>query len=331
MKLRYRLDPWEKQRLRQIRLRWQNRICATKPLNRSAARDAIVAAYHWMGYVSPEIIFVDSPQAALDLLVPFATPRITRWRWWRLMKLVWHGCWFVPVIIVDYTIVALFFTAFTMLVAIAIAIGYWIVTLFLPYLPPPKASPFMAEIYQLLFSIAIVLAIPVAVWLIPSFMQCVDESTIDFLNKFGLLDRRFRRRFGDSLQYDFGYKLFKQPYADLRTSYLNRLRRGYYQLKKTSDYVAELKNIARCYPGAITPKTTLDRDFSNRSIFFYFDNNTDWLFEVSSLEFKLADFPATPEFQLWWRVCRDLTASCYLFIPYTKVCIVCDRPLSTFQ
>jgi hypothetical protein len=327
MKPLYRLDPLEKQRLRQIQLRWQQLICNTKKLDRSAARDAVEAAYKWLGYTPPEIIFVDSPQAALDLLIPFATPRITRWRWWRLMKLIWHGCWIIPVIIVDYMMVAIAFCGLTILLGIAIAIVYWVVTLFLPYLPPPKASPFMAEIYRLIFSIAIVLAIPVALWLIPSFMQFVDELTIDFLNKFGLLDRHFRRRFGDSLQWDFGYKLFKQPYADLRTSYLYRLRIVYYPLKKTIDYVTELKKIAQRYSKEISTKTILDRDFSNKPIFFYFDNNTDWLFEVSSLEFRLADFPTTLEFQLWWRVCRDLTANCYLFIPYSQVCIVCDRPI----
>jgi hypothetical protein len=333
MTLRYRLDPLEKQRLRQIQLRWHNRICATNPLNRATTRDAIEAAYEWLGYEPPEIIFVDSPQAALDLLLQFAIPPITRWQWWGLMKLIWHGCWFLPVTIVDYAIVSILFCAFLVLISIPMGIAYWIVTLFLPYLPPPKQSPFMTEIFQWLFYIAMYLAIPVSLWLIPSFMQLVDELTIDFLNKFGLLDRRFRRRFGYSLQYDFGCKLFKQPYADLRTSHLNRLRRTYHPLKKTIDYVAELKKIARYYSGSgeMLGKTTLDRDFFNRSIFFYFDNNTDWLFEVSSLEFKLADFPDLPEFQLWWRVCRDLTANCYLSIPYTKVCIVCDRPASPSQ
>ncbi len=73
MKSLYRLDPVKKQRLRQIKLHWQQRICATKTLDRSAARDAIEAAYKWLGYAPPEIIFVDSPQAALDLLIPFAT------------------------------------------------------------------------------------------------------------------------------------------------------------------------------------------------------------------------------------------------------------------
>jgi hypothetical protein len=65
------LTPAEKKYLRRVRAHWQNLICSTRPLNAVATEQAIAAVYGWLGYAKPQIIFVDSPQAALEQLRPF--------------------------------------------------------------------------------------------------------------------------------------------------------------------------------------------------------------------------------------------------------------------
>jgi hypothetical protein len=325
------LTPTEQAELQRIRQHWQETICTEQPLNRSATRFAINAAYIWLGHSPPEIIFVDTLQAALDLVTDPVTPRINRW--WRLLLWIWLGLWLIPIVIGSYIWSALICMVCSFAVDMLAALIYWIVTWFLTYLPPPRLSPLMKEIYSFTLNIALIVAIPIALLRIPRWIKAVNRETIGFLDSFDVFDRPFRSRYGSSLQTDFMLELLQKPYADLRRNYARDL--GGYSSLIVDNYRDRLRVLDQSLTNQIAATTSLNRCFSKHNLIipsYYYSYHVerewcnDQISDASALEFMQATNPNTIEFRQWWRVYRDLVANTYLYIPYKKVCVVIDRP-----
>jgi hypothetical protein len=319
------LTPTEQAELQRIRQHWQETICTEQPLNRSATRFAINAAYIWLGHSPPEIIFVDTFQAALDLFTDPVTPRINRW--WRLLLWIWLGLWLIPIVIGSYIWSALICMVCSFAVDMLAALIYWIVTWFLTYLPPPRLSPLMKEIYSFTLNIALIVAIPIALLRIPRWIKAVNRETID------VFDRPFRSRYGSSLQADFMLELLQKPYADLRRDYARDL--GEHSSLTVDNYRDRLRVLDQSLTNQIATTTSLNRCFSKHNLIipsYYYSYHVerewcnDQISDASALEFMQATNPNTIEFRQWWRIYRDLVANTYLYIPYKKVCVVIDRP-----
>jgi hypothetical protein len=325
------LTPTEQAELQRIRQHWQETICTEQPLNRSATRFAINAAYIWLGHSPPEIIFVDTLQAALDLFTDPVTPRINRW--WRLLLWIWLGLWLIPIVIGSYIWSALICMVCSFAVDMLAALIYWIVTWFLTYLPPPRLSPLMKEIYSFTLNIALIVAIPIALLRIPRWIKAVNRKTIGVLDGFDVFDRPFRSRYGASLQADFMLELLQKPYADLRRNYARDL--GGYSSLIVDNYRDRLRVLDQSLTDQIAATTSLNRCFSKHNLIipsYYYSYHVerewynDQISDASALEFMQATNPNTIEFRQWWRIYRDLVANTYLYIPYKKVCVVIDQP-----
>jgi hypothetical protein len=327
----FNLTPLEKAELQRIRQHWQDIICTEQPLNRSATRFAINAAYIWLGQSPPEIIFVDDPQAALALFNNPVKPRINRW--WRLLLWIWLGLWFIPIMIGSYICSALICMICSFAVDMLAALIYWIVTWFLTYLPPPRFSPLMQEIYSFTLNIAFIVAVPIALFQVPLWIKEVNKETIGFLDSFDVFDRPFRSRYGSSLRVNFMLELLQKPYADLRRDYARDL--GEHSSFTVDNYRNRLSKINQSLTEQIATATSLSRCFRKSNLIiqpYYYDYHTekewcnDQISDASALEFMQATNPNTIEFRQWWRVYSNLIANTYLYIPYEKVCVVVDRP-----
>jgi hypothetical protein len=325
------LTPPEQAELQRIRQHWQDLICTEQPLNRSATRFAINAAYIWLGHSPPEIVFVDSPQAALTLFTDPVTPRINRW--WRLLLLVWLGLWFIPIVIGSYIWSAIICMVCSFAVDMLAALIYWIITWFLTYLPPPRFSPLMQEIYSFTLNIGFIVAVPIALFWIPRWIKAGKRETIGVLDSFDVFDRPFRSRYGSSLRADFMLELLQKPYADLRRDYARDL--GGHSSLTVDNYRDRLSTINQSLTEQIVTTTSLSRCFGKSNLIiqpYYYDYHAesewcnDQISDASALGFMQATNPNTIEFRQWWRVYSDLIANTYLYIPYEKVCVVVDRP-----
>jgi hypothetical protein len=166
-------------------------------------------------------------------------------------------------------------------------------------------------------------ALAVFLWMLKTTSTLLNTWEWEFL------DLPFRKRFGFALHNDFCQKLWRNTFIS-ELDGIGCLFERTFHSPKVETYGAMLQDINQQYTESLPILTALRRDFpdaKNRTLFLLCDNsqNTD-IDRIRTFEFQRSSFPQTDEFRDWWKVYRDLAANCHLIIPYSKVCLVCDRP-----
>jgi hypothetical protein len=339
----------EKKYLRRVRAYWQKLICSTRPLNPTATEKAIAAAYHWLGYAKPKIIFVNGPQAALDQFLPLTQSGWSQMPRRSLMLKLWHLILWPPAFIVSYC-TGFLICWFGILLAPTV-IGIILVTtmakpdpileytvIFLGILSTIPIALLYAKLnlYSWILAISAIAALLIAgLWLTDQCLQKIDQLTLFLVHRFAgkWLYRDFFETFGDSLDEEFR-EFWNDDEAHTLIFRTYRLNQTFYSPKLTT-YVNQLCRINQEYQRQLIPARERLHPylFTTKLLFLPqegFWSRGQWVQDVSTLEFELEFSPThllpNSRLQTWWQVYRDLAANCHLIIPFRKVCVVCQRP-----